>query len=151
MLYILNNLNLKPFSNSNSFVDPRNISINSNQIFSLCLDPPYLELLFASNQNFGPMYLFLSLSPTFFFYNKFKLKNSKFKVNIRKNFHWSNVVFMWTNGGKSKIQKISSFQTNRQIRLWLKNLKSLDILKKGWQAKRSLNGLECRKTLFLRW
>ena len=66
MLYLLNNLNLKPFSNSNSFVDPRNISINSNQIFSLCLEPPYLELLFASNQNFGPMHLFLSLSLTFF-------------------------------------------------------------------------------------
>ena len=47
------------------FLCPLDISIDSSLIFPLYLEPPYLELLFISNKNFGPMQIFLSLSRTF--------------------------------------------------------------------------------------
>ena len=50
---------------SNNFLCPLDISIDSSLIFSLYLEPPYLELLFISNKNLGPMQIFLSLSRTF--------------------------------------------------------------------------------------
>ena len=50
---------------SNNFLGPLDISIDSSLIFSLYLEPPYLELLSVSNKNFGPMQIFLSLSRTF--------------------------------------------------------------------------------------
>ena len=63
-LSISNTLYLELFSISNNFLCPLDISIDSSLIFSLYLEPPYLELLFISNKNVGPMQMFLSLSRT---------------------------------------------------------------------------------------
>ena len=64
-LSISNTLYPELLSISNNFLCPLDISIDSSQIFSLYLEPPYLELLFVSNKNFGPMQIFLFLYRTF--------------------------------------------------------------------------------------
>ena len=47
---------------SNYFPGPQNISTKYTLIFSVYLEPLYLELLSISNENFGPVATILSLS-----------------------------------------------------------------------------------------
>ena len=64
-LSISNTLYLLLLSISNNFLSQLFISNDSSLISSLYLEPPYLEFLFISNKNFGPLQIFLSLSRTF--------------------------------------------------------------------------------------
>ena len=65
ILFLSNTLSLKHLSISSYFPGPWNISTKYTVIFSLYLEPLYLELLSISNKYFGPIATVFSLWRTF--------------------------------------------------------------------------------------